>query len=65
MYVLASTRVLASSYHMKLPEQKPGFGHSFGNLKSGLWVRTGSLVIPLNSAPREIRCFQDIDGALN
>ena len=51
-------------YYVKLPEQKRAIGHSFGNLKSGLWVRTGSLVIPLNSAPRKIPCFQDIDGAL-
>jgi hypothetical protein len=49
---------------MKLPEQKPDIGHFFGNLKFGLWVRTGSLVIPLNSPLREIPRFQDFDGAL-
>ena len=50
--------------YVKLPEQKPVIGHFFGNLKSGLWVRTGSLVIPSNSALREIPRFQDFDGAL-
>ena len=58
------TMVHTHTTYMKLPEQKPDIGHFFGNLKSGLWVRTGSLVIPLNSALREIPRFQDFDGAL-
>jgi hypothetical protein len=46
--------------HVKLPEQKRAIGHSFGNLKSGLWVRTGSLVIPFNSAHEKSHVFNTL-----